>query len=70
MESIGSYFIPKGAFIQSVLTDEEVWEFLTQDSAALIEQGVSIHLPSWWESLKSHHKSIWRYRKYFICIVW
>ncbi|MED3937117.1 DEAD/DEAH box helicase [Priestia megaterium] len=42
----------KGAFIQSVLTDEEVWEFLTQDSAALIKQGVSIHLPSWWESLK------------------
>ncbi|TYR80148.1 DEAD/DEAH box helicase [Priestia megaterium] len=41
-----------GPFIQQTLTDEHVWKFLNEDSLALVESGVSIHLPSWWNSLK------------------
>ncbi len=34
------------------LSDEEAWRFLTEASEQLLEAGVRIFLPSWWETVK------------------
>lgn len=35
-----------------MLSDEELWNFLTQESNELIQKGVHMQLPSWWKGIK------------------
>lgn len=41
-----------GAPIKSMLPDEEVWRFLTEDSVRLAEAGAAVLLPAWWEQVR------------------
>lgn len=38
--------------IRTRLTHQQAWEILTEGSVRLVEAGVTLFLPSWWESLK------------------
>lgn len=42
-----------GSVRSSILTDEQAWLFLTDQSIRLIEAGHSIILPSWWEQIRN-----------------
>ncbi|HYK57190.1 MAG TPA: SNF2 helicase-associated domain-containing protein, partial [Flavisolibacter sp.] len=39
--------------LKHVLSEEEAWEFLTEASETLLNLGVEILLPSWWEAMRN-----------------
>lgn len=39
--------------IRKTLTEQEAWSFLEHDSIALLEAGVPVLLPAWWEAVRS-----------------
>lgn len=39
-------------YVKSRLSEEEVWFFLTEGSLRLVEAGVVVLLPSWWEGVR------------------
>lgn len=41
-----------GQTVRSILPDEAVWSFLTEDSMRLAEAGASVLLPAWWEAVR------------------
>lgn len=55
----------QGTGLVGELDDEQAWRFLAEESLRLIEQGVAVFLPAWWEKirelkprLKAHVKSL------------
>ncbi|MBP1991155.1 DEAD/DEAH box helicase [Paenibacillus eucommiae] len=38
--------------IRMELSDDEAWEFMDQGSLGLLQAGISVFLPTWWEELK------------------
>jgi SNF2 family DNA or RNA helicase len=48
----------RNADIKSSLSEEEVWKFLTQWSLSLLEAGMEIQLPSWWQAVKEAQLSL------------
>jgi SNF2 family DNA or RNA helicase len=44
--------------MKTALTEEEAWNFLTETSEKLIALGVTIFLPSWWESVRQASLSV------------
>ncbi|MCU9613270.1 DEAD/DEAH box helicase [Caldibacillus lycopersici] len=41
------------SIVKEELFEEDAWEFLTNASEKLLMIGIEIHLPSWWEAIKS-----------------
>lgn len=39
--------------IRKILTEQEAWTFLEHDSIALLEDGIPVLLPAWWEAVRS-----------------
>ncbi|GGE85073.1 DEAD/DEAH box helicase [Priestia taiwanensis] len=40
------------------ITEQEAWTFLTETSEKLLDAGIDIHLPSWWQALKQSRLSL------------
>jgi len=38
--------------VRQILQDQEVWDFLVEDSVKLAESGAAVLLPSWWEAVR------------------
>ncbi|MFF2888451.1 DEAD/DEAH box helicase [Paenibacillus sp. NPDC057967] len=43
----------KAGEIRKTLTEQEAWTFLEHDSIALLEAGIPVLLPAWWEAVRS-----------------
>lgn len=43
---------------QWVLSDEQAWKFLSEDSVALLQAGSTVWLPGWWDQLRSRRPRI------------
>ncbi|MBM7704013.1 DEAD/DEAH box helicase [Metabacillus iocasae] len=39
------------SWINEWLTEDEAWLFLTEQSEALLQAGIDIHLPAWWQAV-------------------
>ncbi|WAA09686.1 DEAD/DEAH box helicase [Fervidibacillus albus] len=44
--------------LKDELTEDEAWEFLTTTSETLLQFGIDIFLPAWWEALKKANPSL------------
>ena len=45
-------WLQKGDGIVCEISENEAWQFLTEDSTHLLNAGVEIQLPSWWQAIK------------------
>ncbi|WP_110112581.1 DEAD/DEAH box helicase [Bacillus sp. CGMCC 1.16541] len=41
----------ESVWVNEWLTEEEAWTFLTNESETLLQAGVDIHLPAWWQAV-------------------
>jgi SNF2 family DNA or RNA helicase len=55
--NIAPWLIEDNAF-RNEITEQEAWIFLTETSEKLLEAGIDILLPSWWEELKQSRLSL------------
>jgi SNF2 family DNA or RNA helicase len=55
--NIAPWLIDNGTF-KNEITEQEAWTFLTETSEKLLEAGIDIHLPSWWQALKQSRLSL------------
>lgn len=51
-------WLSEEAGLKRSLTEQEAWRFLTEGCISLLEHGVDVILPSWWQSLKESKMTI------------
>ncbi|MGM9986040.1 MAG: DEAD/DEAH box helicase [Bacillaceae bacterium] len=51
-------WLKKDNQLKTHLTEQEAWRFLTEGCSLLLEHGVNVILPSWWQSIKENKISI------------